>query len=155
MLEKCWPYGFSTIGECNFQTAAYVARYVMKKFNNKSDDVVDMHYSVVDDETGEIHQIEPEFCVMSRRPGIGKEWYEKYKGDIKKDYITKSGAKFPLPKYYDSLIEKTDPEELRKRKAKRRSKIDETDNTYDRLRVKEKVKIAQINQLQRSLENDN
>ena len=30
-LEKLWPYGFSSIGTVNFETAAYVARYVTKK----------------------------------------------------------------------------------------------------------------------------
>ena len=30
-LERLWPHGFSTIGELNYQTAAYVARYVTKK----------------------------------------------------------------------------------------------------------------------------
>ncbi len=30
-LEKLWPYGYSSIGEVTFQSAAYVARYIMKK----------------------------------------------------------------------------------------------------------------------------
>ena len=30
-LEKLWPFGFSSIGAVNFETAAYVARYVTKK----------------------------------------------------------------------------------------------------------------------------
>lgn len=30
-LERLWPYGFSTVGGVTFQSAAYVARYIMKK----------------------------------------------------------------------------------------------------------------------------
>ena len=30
-LEELWPYGFSTIGEVTFESAAYLSRYVTKK----------------------------------------------------------------------------------------------------------------------------
>ena len=36
ILEDLWPFGFSSIGEVNFQSAAYVARYIMKKVTGKS-----------------------------------------------------------------------------------------------------------------------
>lgn len=31
MLEDLWPYGFSSIGDVTFESAAYVARYVLKR----------------------------------------------------------------------------------------------------------------------------
>ena len=35
-LEKIWPFGFSTIGDVTFESAAYVARYVTKKITGKN-----------------------------------------------------------------------------------------------------------------------
>jgi hypothetical protein len=35
ILEELWPYGYSSIGDVNFESAAYVARYIMKKVNGK------------------------------------------------------------------------------------------------------------------------
>ena len=32
-LSRLWPFGFSTIGDLSWQSAAYTARYVMKKRN--------------------------------------------------------------------------------------------------------------------------
>jgi len=34
-LEKLWPYGYSTIGDVTFESAAYVARYIMQKQTGK------------------------------------------------------------------------------------------------------------------------
>jgi hypothetical protein len=161
LLQKCWPYGFSLIGNVTFQSAAYVARYVMKKRKGKPD-YVDKHgktneeyYMLCDKETGEVHQLEPEFCIMSRRPGIGREWLTKYKGDTDKDYVTlATGGKYKIPKYYDSILEEIDPIGYLERKEKRLEKINPMDNTFERLRVKEKVKDAQIQMLKRGYEND-
>lgn len=150
LLEKCWKKGHSLIGDVTFESAAYVARYVMKK--RKGDEKeIEEHYKLLDQETGEIHTIEPEFCLMSRRPGIGKTWLEKFKTDTDKDYITVRGQKMSLPKYYDNLLEQME-EDLTERKLKRMSKVDKEDNTTVRLMVKEKVKKAQIQQLKRNIE---
>ena len=52
-LEALWPFGYSSIGDVNFESAAYVARYIMKKQTNKQ------HYQYSDLETGEIIQMTP------------------------------------------------------------------------------------------------
>jgi hypothetical protein len=152
-LEKVWTLGHSLIGEVTFESAAYVARYVTKKFKGDEDEKNE-HYKIVDPETGEIHQQEPEFCLMSRRPGLGREWLEKFKGDTDKDFITLRGKKMKLPKYYDSVIEMEDEIAYQYRKGKRRrqAKENEADNTYERLSVKEHVKKAQIAFLKRDIE---
>jgi hypothetical protein len=149
-LEKAWKKGHSLIGDVTFESAAYVARYVMKKRKGDEEEIAE-HYKLLDPETGEIHQLEPEFCLMSRRPGIGKTWLEKFKTDTDKDFITLRGKKMSLPKYYDSVLEQLG-EELEERKLQRMRSLDKSDNTFDRLRVKEKVKKAQIAQLKRNLE---
>jgi hypothetical protein len=161
ILEKCWTKGHSLIGEVTFESAAYVARYVMKKRKGKPDHKDQYgktnaeYYHLVDKETGEFYELEPEFALMSRRPGIGKTWLDKYKGDTDKDYVTLAGrGKHKLPKYYDSILEKEDPFAFMDRKEKRQENIQPLDNTFKRLRVKEEVKQAQLNQLQRNYENE-
>ena len=184
LLESVWTKGHSSIGECTFESAAYVARYVTKKYTKpepsersdarqeRSEEKINMKYTVVDDTTGEIFTLEPEFALMSRRPGIGRSWLEKYRNDTNKDFITIRGAKMSLPKYYDQIIEEMEerdelireevgtayPErqepEMWLRKQRRISKVDKADNTIDRLRVKENVKLAQFKMLHRGLENE-
>lgn len=152
MLEKIWTKGYSLIGEVTFESCAYVARYVMKKHKGKDSPE---HYEILDKQSGEIHQQIKEFSLMSRRPGIGKTWFEKYSDDTNKDYITIRGQKMSLPKYYDALLEQTEEQEsFEKRKGKRRqqAKKRKHDNTTERLAVKEAVKKAQIKFLQRTIE---
>ena len=62
-LSDLWPYGHALIGEVTFDSAAYVARYIMKKVNG---DRADEHYRRVDLDTGEIYQLPPEYTTMSR-----------------------------------------------------------------------------------------
>ena len=88
---------------------------------------------------------------MSRRPGIGKDWLEKFRTDTNKDFITVRGQKMGLPKYYDNLLEQLG-EDLQDRKLKRMKSIDKAETSTVRLRTKEKVKIAQITNLNRNLE---
>lgn len=113
-LESLWPYGFSTVGEVTFESAAYVARYIMKKINGK---LAEDHYQVVKGinlETGEVDYkpIEPEYTTMSRRPGIGRKWYEKYKNSdlYNKDYVMVRGKRMNAPKAFDRWLEQDDPE---------------------------------------------
>lgn len=170
-LEKCWPYGHSLIGDVTFQSAAYVARYVMKKRKGDPDQVDPKtgktnaeYYMLAHPDTGEIVNIEPEFCLMSRgsgrpedpdlwRYGIAREWFNKYKKDLKKDFLTINGNKMKLPKYYDSILEIEDEIEMMHRKDARRKEAHKNkhDNTLARLGVKEKVKHAQLGMLKRDL----
>ena len=90
-LSELWPFGFVTIGDVTFESAAYVARYIMKKVNG---DLAESHYERVDWETGEVYQLKPEYTTMSRRPGIGSNWFAKFKDDIfPQDYVVINGKK--------------------------------------------------------------
>jgi hypothetical protein len=149
-LENTWTAGFSLVGDATFQSAAYVARYVVKKQKGKD---APEYYDLVDEGSGEIYKINKEFCLMSRRPGLGTSWLEKYKGDTDKDFITVNGVKMTLPKFYDTLLERDYGEDMEERKIKRMKKLNKEDTTPERLRVREKVKEAQTNLLIRSLEN--
>lgn len=158
VLEDLWPFGHSLIGDVTFESCAYVARYVMKKRKGKDDEVDPAtgktnaeYYEAVIEDTGEIVQLEPEFCLMSRRPGIGRGWIDKYQSDTDKDFITLNGNKMSLPKYYDSVLEAANEDAMFERKKLRRKRANavKEDNTQERLSVKEKVKLAQIDNLVR------
>ena len=149
-LEKLWPFGFSTIGTVTFESAAYVARYVMKKVNGKN---AKDHYERIDPNTGEIYNLVPEYNTMSRRPGIASGWFDKYKDDVyPSDNIHLREKTFRPPKFY-RIYEHLMPNEMEKIKKQRMINMQkhETDNTADRLAVKEQVKNAQLNKLIRSI----
>lgn len=156
MLQEIWTYGFNWIGNVTFESCAYVARYMLKKQKGGENDKI---RETLDPETGEIYFQENTFAVMSRggdMGGIGSKWFELYgESDTSKDYITLRGKKVGLPKFYDMLLERKNPNEFEKRKAKRRYKAKQKayDNTPDRLRDKERVKKQKIDQmLKRDLE---
>lgn len=146
-LEKLWPFGHSSIGDVTFESAAYVARYVMKKVTGKN---AENHY--FDPETGVIRQAE--YTTMSLKPGIGADWFEQFKGDVyPHDFCVVNDQKVRPPKYYDALYEHQYPSDFARIKAARKSGLkDHADNnTPARLKVREKVTEARLNQLHRSL----
>lgn len=151
-LEKLWPFGFSSIGELTFQSAAYVARYVMKKqtgFRARES------YVRVDSETGEVFELEPEFNRMSLKPGIGAKWFEKYQSDVfPNDYLVVNGVKTRPPRYYEKIYEKTaslhELADIEQRRFERAEKYAEN-NTSERLAVREKVLSEKLKKLKRSL----
>lgn len=107
-LQKLWPYGFHSIGELTFDSAAYVAAYCFKKLNGQT---AKQKYTRTDTETGETWSVRPEYATMSRRPGLGSKWFDKYKGDLyPHDFAVAKGQKFRPPKYYDQLLKEKDPE---------------------------------------------
>ena len=71
-LQSCWrdkdgnDIGFVVVGKVTWETCAYVARYIMKKQKGQGADVY------------ERFNIEPEFCLMSRKPGIAHQYYEDH-----------------------------------------------------------------------------
>jgi len=94
---------------------------------------------------------------MSRRPGIGVRWFEKWQRDVfPDDFVVLRGRKMRPPKAYDRYLELVDFETFRAMKRGRLSagRLHADDNTPDRLKVKEKVKRASIGQLKRGYEND-
>nr|QJB19408.1 MAG: replication initiator protein [Microvirus sp.] len=110
-LSSVWNLGFHTIGDVNFESSAYVARYILKKNNLKD-------YGLR----------EKEFVLMSRRPGIASDWFDKNKNDVyplDAVFIQRNGKliKMKPPRYYDNKFELFSDESLQTfMKVKRRRK---------------------------------
>lgn len=143
-LDRLWGMGHCTVGDVTFDSAAYVARYIMKKVTG---DLADDHYQWTDWDTGEVHYLDPEYTQMSRRPGIGKGWLDAFQSDAyPSDFVVLNGQKIKPPKFYDRCYEIVDPDELEKIKARRsrRGRKRAHDNTPDRLAVRKKVAEARL-----------
>ena len=145
-LEKLWPFGHCEIGTVTFESAAYVARYIMKKVNG---DMADEHY--FDPFTGVYRK--PEYTTMSRRPGIGKGWYDKFSSDVfPSDFVVVKGVKMRPPLFYDRQFEIEYPSDFEKiklgRKLNAKKYVD--NNTPDRLSVREQVQLAKLKRLPRN-----
>ena len=138
-LERLWPYGMHWIGDVSFESAAYVARYVVKKVKVSRDD----EDRLILKDSGEI--LAPEYVTMSRNGGIGRSWYEKFKSDVYPvgNRVVR-GRDMRPPKFYDSLYAVDDPIGFEELKFNRENKVDIKDNTLVRLCVKEKVVNARL-----------
>nr|QJB18753.1 MAG: replication initiator protein [Microvirus sp.] len=150
-LEQLWPFGFSSIGTVTFESAAYVARYIMKKING--DAALD-HYTQIDYSTGEIHHLKPEYTTMSRRPGIAADWLKKFTSDVyNHDFIVLNQKKLRPPRYYDAQYELVSPDHLKQIKLKRKTDAKKhlDNNTPSRLSVREQVTQARLTKLPRKL----
>lgn len=136
LLNATWEKGFCVIGELSYESAAYVARYCMKKVTGFN---AQFYYTSVDAETGEVLPLKPPYCTMSRRPGVGAAWFDKFKGDLYPlDECVHKGRKFRPPRFYDKKLPEAElekyQEKRRKRVALRREEL-----TEERLLVREKV----------------
>lgn len=150
-LERLWPHGFSSIGDVTFESAAYVARYIMKKISGQA---AEQHYTAVDSETGEIFNRKPEYTRMSLKPGIGATWFEKYKKEVYPlDRVVVRGIEMKPPRFYDKLLKldsnflSDDIEYDRYVKAMKVA----ADNTPERLKTRETVAKSRLNFKIRSL----
>jgi len=141
LLAELWNKGFVTVGEVTYESAAYIARYVLKKVTG---DRSEEHYK------GKV----PEYITMSRRPGIGKLWLEKYHNEVyKEDTIVYGlGRLTKPPRYYDKLYEKKDPGHFKEIQDERiRREVNAEYNTKYRLEVREKVAKARTKWLEREI----
>lgn len=144
--------GMVIVAPVNWQTCAYVARYVVKKQKGPASAVYQMH------------NIEPPFSLMSRKPGIGRQYYDDHPNlyDYQSINISteEGGRKFRPPKYFDRLHLQDAPEDAERLRDFRRfaadqtktAKLSQTDNEYlEMLAVEERQQQAVLKSLERSL----
>lgn len=110
-IDKYWDKGMVEISVCEWNTAAYTARYCVKKIFEKESDY---------DDEGVFH----EFVRMSN--GIGKDYYEKNKDKIySSDSILMKNihgktCNYKPPKYFDKMFKDERPTEMWEIKYKRK-----------------------------------
>lgn len=155
ILKELWPFGHSMVGDVSFESAAYVARYITKKVTG---DKALFHYNKVNLITGEIlEERRPEYVTMSRRPGIGKGWFDKFNKDVfPDDFVVLRGKKLKPPKYYSTQYEIAYPSDYENVKTQRTiaGKANAANNTSDRLSVRKFIQEAKLKLLKRGFEND-
>ena len=109
--------GNCTVGEVNFQSAAYLARYMCKKGDKKTDA---KRLTDIDLDTGELIEKIPEYQTMSLKPGIGADWFAANHADcFPKDFTTHAGKKYKIPSYYEKIYDITNSEKLEQLKKER------------------------------------
>lgn len=147
-LTECWGMGHCSVGELTYESAAYVARYVMKKLTGPAG--VE-EYSRVDPVSGEVFEVRPPYVTMSRRPGIASSWFAEYGREVyPRDEVVHKGRRFRPPRYYDGKL----PEcELAGLKARRLERVAgrKDDLTPARLRVREECAEARLSRYKRDL----
>lgn len=134
-LERVWGRGFVTVGQLTYESAAYVARYCLKKVTGEKAEV---HYG----------GRRPEYTTMSRKPGIGAAWFGKFHGDVfPSDEVVVGGRCYKPPRYYENLLDKMNSDLLDSIKMERQAES----RGYDpySLANREEVKIAQLRGMKR------
>lgn len=101
-LSSLWGLGFVVIGKFEWKTAAYTARYVLKKFKGQNKEETREHYEKVG--------LYPEYTRMSRKPGIGRDYLDRHAAEIyKNDEIILAGGRVSKPpKYFDKIMKDND-----------------------------------------------
>lgn len=149
-LKEVWPFGNNLVADCSWETCAYVARYVVKKYKREKN---------IFSET----KILPEFVTMSRKPGIGLNWllsHDVCYATFLNQYISTPNGSRELSsnRYFDSYIEKLDPEayesmkKVREHFQKEKKKLEyfQSDLPYlERLKVKERNLVNRTKVLER------
>lgn len=170
LQNDIWKKGICSIGELTWNSAAYVARYVVKKQKGNTKGLVDLCGNLVSG-------IEPEFTRMSRMPGIAWKYYDEHKHQFyETDEIVMSIRgkirTIKPPRYFDKMydlecqefdennIQDFDPfkmRDIKKARAENAKKAMQdqlsrtTLNEEEYLSVKERNKLAQVERLKRGL----
>jgi len=144
LLSELWPYGFSTVGELNWDTAAYTAAYILKKVNGKK---ANDEY-LRNDEYGVAYWVQAPYITMSlgrKKPGgIGAGFYEKYKTDFEDDScpVPGRGVFRKIPRYYETIMAGEAPENMERIKAVRQAFHDSHKQDFTPERLESKYKCA-------------
>lgn len=97
-LAKKWQKGHVIVGNVSFESCAYVSRYICSKLKGDLSELYDRY------------NLTPEFSLMSRRPGIGKDYFLDHFDDIypRDEIILDKGQVVRPPRYYDKCMDSID-----------------------------------------------
>lgn len=116
VLASSWSFGLVSCSEVTWRTCAYVARYVTKKWSSGFDSKSKVNLY-------ELFNVQPEFSLMSRKPGIGSDflqsWMDSHPTESILDYSKLSvsdstgGKSIRVPKYIKRKFKDSPYPELR------------------------------------------
>lgn len=142
LADRLWRFGRVVVGVADFDSAAYIARYMVKKMYGEA---AKSHYEVIDEQTGEVVRLSPEFAHMSLRPGIGRDWCRLYWRDITRSLkVVSRGREVSLPRAYARYVgELAGVDDVKHRLRMDMNRL-WRDNTPARLKDKERVAAARL-----------
>ncbi len=149
LLEKLWPYGFSTVAELNFETASYTAGYILKKINGKA--ARDTYLR--SDEYGVCYWVTPPYVTMSLKPGIGEAFYKRYKSDFfpsDESPVPGKGIIKKVPRYYENIFADLSPTGMEEVKRLRKVFMDAHREDFTPERLRDKYQCAKARQQRKS-----
>lgn len=142
-MRDLWPFGNHRVDPFTPGRAAYIAGYAAKKQRSTA-----KRYEVMSMETGEVFQRRPEFCQMSRKPGIGVYFFRRNRSDFIRGYVeAEGGVRKRLPRLYTEYLKEESPEfaaQLEERRVEYLASIDPEDQTDFRLSARERVHRSRI-----------
>ncbi|UPW41250.1 replication initiator protein [Sigmofec virus UA08Rod_4769] len=110
ILTKLWPFGIHRIGECTYNSCAYVSRYVTKKMNCSNSNE---YYN----------GRKPEYVTYSTKPVLGANYFLKNHEEIVNCQEISVYAdklyKCHMPKSYDNLYKKINKDKYEQMKEER------------------------------------
>lgn len=100
LLRATWGDGLHEVGSVTQQSASYVARYLKKRITGSW-------------AKAKYGKRAPEYGTMSRNPGIGAGWIDKYRCEVYPvDSVVVRGTFQKPPRYYDDRVGEVAPELL-------------------------------------------
>ncbi len=110
ILNGLWRFGIHRIGNCTYNSCAYVSRYVTKKINGNNQDA---YYN----------GRKPEYVTYSTKPVLGANYFIKnYKEIVNTQEVTVVADKkytCRMPKSYDNILKKINKDMYNYMKEKR------------------------------------
>lgn len=151
ILSKLWTFGIHRIGDCTYNSCAYVSRYVTKKVNGNNQE---QYYE----------GRKPEYVTYSTKPVLGANYFKKnYKEFVNTQKISVVADKLyecSIPKSYDNILQKIDKALFNEMKEKRvqdcKTDLDkllsQDRSIYSKLDSNQKICMSVLRKLVRSYE---
>lgn len=140
LLERLWPFGYSSIGTLTPESVGYVCRYSLKKIVGSAADEFYKGRS-------------REFLLSSRNPGLGKEWIERYASDVLAiDGVWVNDRKSKMPRYYENFLKEHYPEKMFDVLLKREFVV--RDSGFDRREARREIIGRRVSKLHRELHDE-
>jgi len=128
ILAKAWGRGHVTFSDFDPANARYVAHYTADKLKSYASQTIDPEtglkpYERLDEKTGDIWKLCPEFQTSSLKPAIGLRWIQRHFAEVfPADSVVMDGKEYPPPRFYYEYIREAHPDLFEVVKAARREK---------------------------------